>query len=257
MTESQANTEVGFVMFNESKPPFDDEGARIALATATDREAYNRVVALGITETASGPFPPGAPGHLDDAGYPTYDPEAAAEMVAEYEQRTGNDFEFTYVHANDEESIRNAQFLQEMWEASGMVVNLQTREQAALINTALGQDWGAIGFRNFPGGVPDGNYVWWYTGSPVNFPRMSDPDVDRLLDEGRSELDPEAATAVYEELNRVLAERVHFGWLDWTLWTIATRPGVAGVMGPVLPDGAEPAPGLATGHSTAGLYAAG
>ena len=135
-----------------------------------------------------------------------------------------------------------------------MEVNLQTREQAALINTALGQDWGAMAFRNFPAGSPDSNYVWWYTGSPVNFPKVSGPDVDRLLDEGRSELDKDAALAIYEELNRVMTERVHYAWLNWTLWTIATRPALTGVMGPVLPDGTLPGEGLATGHSTAGLF---
>ncbi|MEZ5239414.1 MAG: ABC transporter substrate-binding protein [Microthrixaceae bacterium] len=242
------------MMFNESRPPFDDPVAREAVATALDRESYNEVVSLGLFEVASGPFAPGAPGYLEDAGFPEFDPDRAAELAAQYERDSGGPFEFTYVHGNDEDSIRSAQFLQEMLGDAGIEVNLQPSEQATLINTALGEDWEAMGFRNFPSGVPDGNYVWWYTGSPVNFGRISDPEVDRLLDEGRSELDEDAARGIYEELNRRLNEQVHFAWLNWTKWTVGMDPDLAGVLGPPLPGGQEPSPGLATGHATAGIH---
>lgn len=58
---------------------------------------------------------------------------------------------------------------------AGITMKLQQLEQAALINTALGNDWQAMPFRNFPGGVPDANYVWWYGGSPVNFGSSTTP----------------------------------------------------------------------------------
>ena len=211
-------------------------------------------MSLGLFEVASGPFAPGAPGYLEDAGFPAFDLDAARELVHQYERESGSPLEFTYVHGNDEDNTRSAQFLQEMLEAVGMTVNLRSTEQATQINTALGDDWQAMAFRNFPSGVPDGNYVWWYTGSPVNFGRIADSEVDRLLDEGRSELDEDVAEGIYEDLNRRLSDQVHFAWLDWTTWSVGMQPDTSGVLGPPLPDGQEPSPGLATGHATAGIH---
>lgn len=257
LIQSSTNTEVGFMMFNQSHPPFDDQVAREAVATAIDRETYNEVVSLGLLETASGPFPPGAPGHLEDAGYPEFDPDRARELASDYEQRTGSPLEFTYSHGADEDNTRSAQFLQEQLEEVGITMNLRSLEQATLINTALGDDWDAMAFRNFPGGVPDGNYVWWSTGSPVNFGRIADDEVDALLDAGRVELDEDVANGIYQDLNRRLAEQVHFGWLDWTLWSIGADTDVRGIMGTELPDGEEPSTGLGTGHATSSIWLAG
>ncbi len=252
--QTSDNTEVNYIMFNESQPPFDDLGARKAVATALDRPTYEDVVSLGLTQIASGPFPPGAPGYVKDTGFPDFDLEEAKKLVADYESRTGSPLEFTYAHVASDEGVRSAQFIQEQLQKAGMKVNLKSQEQATLINTALSGDWQAMAFRNFPGGVPDGNYVWWYTGSPVNFGNIDDPEVDKLLTEGRSELDPDKADKIYEDLNRRMAEQVHFGWLDWTLWTIGYQKGVHGILGPALPNGSEPSPGLVTGHATSGLY---
>jgi len=43
-------------------------------------------------------------------------------------------------------------------------------------------------------------------------------------------------------------------WSQWTLWVIASDPSVHGVMGPDLPDGSKPFPGLADGHQLTGLW---
>jgi peptide/nickel transport system substrate-binding protein len=78
-----------------------------------------------------------------------------------------------------------------------------------------------------------------------------------MLDAGRSELDEEAAEGIYEDLNRHMADQVHFLWLDWTLWTIATQPGIHGIQGATLPGGEQPSKGLATGHATSGIFRTG
>ena len=253
LVQSTVNTEVVFTMFNEAHPPFDDREARLAVATAIDRDQYSETVGLGLFEMASGPYPPGAPGYLEDAGYPEFDLEEAKALVADYEARTGNDFEFTYAHSADDDNVRLAQFLQEQWEAAGMEVNLQSAEQATLINMALGPDWDTIATRNFPGGYPDSNYSWWHTGSPINFGRVADPELDDLMDRARSELDEDTALGLYEETNRTVNEGVHFAWANWVEWTIATRPGIEGILGAQLPNGLDFAGGFTSGHSTAAI----
>src|SRR3546814_3960996 len=71
---------------------FSSLTARQAAAHAIDRERLNAVRGLDIPTIAAGPFGPGSMGFLEDSGYPEYDLEKAKELVAQYEQESGNDF---------------------------------------------------------------------------------------------------------------------------------------------------------------------
>ena len=92
---------------------------------------------------------------------------------------------------------------------------------------------------------------------PTNFNKFDDPEINALLDEGRAETDPAKRQEIYEEINREFASEVYNLWLNWTEWTIATQTDVHGIVGPILPDGQEPFPGLADGHSLAGAWISG
>jgi peptide/nickel transport system substrate-binding protein len=254
LVESNEFAEVSYGMLNVSKPPFDNLNARLAAAHALDRDTFNKVRNLDLFTMASGPFAPGEVGYLEDAGFPEYDLDKAKEYVKKYKEETGQDLEFTLASTPDPSTVKSAQFIKEQAEKAGAKVNLKQVEQAALINTALSGDFQAIAWRNHPGGNPDAQYVWWYGGSPVNFNRFNDPEINRLLDEGRQEPDPEKAAKIYQDINRRFGEQVYNIWLNWTQWDIATAPDVRGVYGPDLPDGGEPFPGLATGHPVVGMW---
>lgn len=255
LTESGAYAEVSYIMLNSSKAPFDNLNARLAAAYALDRNAFNTVRNLNITKIASGPFAPGEVGYLKDAGFPKYDLAKAKEYVAKYTQETGQELAFTAVATPDPATVKSAQFVQEQAQKAGMKVSIKTVEQAALINTALGNDWQAIAWRNHPGGNPDNQYVWWKSGSPVNFGKFNDPTMDGLLNAGRQEPDPVKATGIYENINRRFGSQVYNVWLNWTLWTVATATNVNGLYGPDLPDGGgKPFKGLAVGHPVLGMW---
>jgi peptide/nickel transport system substrate-binding protein len=254
LVESDKFAEVSYVMFNASKPPFDNINARLAAAYAVDRDAFNQVRNLGLTKVASGPFAEGSVGYLEDAGFPEYDLDKAKEYAAKYEQETGKPLEITVLATPDPSTVKSAQFIQEQVQKAGFTVNLKTVEQAALINNALGSDWNAMAWRNHPGGAPDLQYVWWKGGSPVNFGKFKDPDMDALLDAGRAESDSAKAATIYQDVNKRFGEQVWNAWLNWTIWDVASAPDVHGVYGPDLPDGGKPFPGLATGHPVSGMW---
>jgi peptide/nickel transport system substrate-binding protein len=237
--------EVSYIMLNETRPPFDNIKARQALAYAANFEETNAILNDGITTHATGPFAPGNIGNLEDSGFPSYDQEEAERLVAEYEEETGQELAFSYTTTNAQVTIDQAQLLQEQAAEIGVEVEIITVDQSTQIDTAISGDFEAIGWRNHPGGDPDGQYNWWKSGSPVNFGKFSDPEIDRLLDEGRTTL--EGRDEIYEDLNRRFAEEVHNVWLWYTPWTIATATDVHGVPGEG-PTSAEGFPGLATGH---------
>ncbi|MFZ4432415.1 MAG: ABC transporter substrate-binding protein [Microthrixaceae bacterium] len=253
LVESNEFAEVSYGLLNASKPPFNNKNCRLAAAYSLDRDAFNKVINLDIFTMASGPFGLGDVGYLEDAGYPEYDEAKARQLAETCAQEIGGPLEFTLVSTPDPGVVKAAQFIQEQAQKVGAKVNLRQVEQAALINTALGNDWEALSFRNHPGGNPDGQYNWWKTGSPVNFGKFSDPEIDRLLDAGRAEPDKEKATQIYEDINKRFGSEAYNIWLNWTQWDVASK-GVKGIYGPNNPDGSEPFPGLATGHPVLGLY---
>ncbi|MGI9579518.1 MAG: ABC transporter substrate-binding protein [Microthrixaceae bacterium] len=248
--------EVSYGMLNTAKPPFDNLLAREAAALAFNREQVNEIINLDKFEIANGPFGPGEMGYLDDTGWPAYDQAAAEELAEQYAAETGNPLEFTLTVPNTSEVLATAQLLQEQGEAVGVTINVEAVEQATLITKAIGGDYEAIAFRNHAGGDPDQQYIWWYGGGLTNFGKFDDPEINSLLDEGRSSTDQARRTEIYEDLNRRFATEYYNLWLNWTEWTIATDPDVYGLAGPDNPDGSGPFPGLADGHSLAGTWIA-
>jgi peptide/nickel transport system substrate-binding protein len=254
VVQSSDYAEVSYEMMNVSKPPFDNPLARQAVAYGLDRDLFNQVINLDLFEMASGPFGPGEMGYLKDAGFPEYDLDKAKDLAKQYEAESGQALEFTLSHANDPSTTRAAQFIQEQAAKAGVKINLKGIEQAQLISTALAGDFQAMSWRNHPGGDPDTQYIWWYGGSPTNFGRFNDPEINSLLDQARSEPDKAKRTQAYEEINREFAKETYNLWLNWSEWNIATAPDVQGVYGPALPTGQEPFSGLAAGHTVAGMW---
>ncbi|WCO66024.1 ABC transporter substrate-binding protein [Iamia majanohamensis] len=257
LRDSQDFAEVAFVQINASHPPLDDVRIRRAMAMAIDRDDYQEVITRGQFTMASGPFGPGSIGYLDDAGYPSQDLEEARALVAAHVAENGPLPTITYLDTTDSGARDLAVYLQQSFAEVGIDIELATIQQDAQIDTAISGDYDLTGFRNYPGGDPDELSIWFRSDSPANFGRIDDPEVDALLAEGRSEPDPEARRAIYEELNRRFGEDVWNLWANWTTWRIASAPEVHGYSLdtlPLLPDGSAPFPGLATGHPTMGLW---
>jgi peptide/nickel transport system substrate-binding protein len=251
--ESSDFGEVAYAMLNVSKPPFDNLKARQAVAHAFDFEEWNAIIGHGILTRATGPFAPGNIGNLDDTGIPDFDLDEAKRLVEEYETETGRPLSFSYTTTNAQTTIEQGQLLKEQAEAAGMSVEIVTVDQSTQIDLALQGNFEAIGWRNHPGGDPDDQYVWWYTGYPTNFGRIADPEIDDLLDRGRTTADPAERQEIYEDLSRRFGEQLYNLWTYYQPWTVATAPDVHGILGEG-PSDPEPFPGLAVGNPTTYMW---
>jgi peptide/nickel transport system substrate-binding protein len=253
--ESDKFTELGYWLLNSAKPPFDNQLARDAITLAFDREKFNTIQNNGIPTIASGPFAPGNVGNLDDSGFPKFSLAAAQAKVKEYEAATGQKLSFTIKTTTDSNTVAGAQLYQTMLKDAGIEVSLGQVEQSQLIGTAIGSDWQMLSWRNHPGGDPDTQYVWWHSGSLVNFGKIADPELDKLLDDGRKTIDPAQRKAIYENVNKLFAKKLYNVWEAYSMWTVASGTKVHGIFGPDLPDaGGKPWPSLATGHPVVGLW---
>ena len=268
MYVSEDFSEPAFLQLNNTKAPFDDIRMRQALAYGTDRDDLNEVQNDGLPTVADGPFAPDSMGYTKDTGFPEFDLEKAKSLVADY-KKDGGDPSFTLSLTNDPSTLRLAQEIQQRAQAVGVKVTLLQMDQAKLIDAAIGKKYDAMTFRNYPGGDPDINYVWWYgEGNPVNFSGYDDATINKLLDEGRSEPDPAKRKQIYQDINKQFGKQVYNIWSWYTPWAVVEASNTHNILGPPLP-GADPSkagetstddkalqpnPGLATGHSLIGMW---
>jgi peptide/nickel transport system substrate-binding protein len=255
MTESDDFAEVAMLMTNATKPPFDNQTARMAIANALQIDLATEIQGMGIPRIANGPFAPDSLGYAEDTGFPRGDMEEARRLVRQYEDETGQRLSFQIATPPDPETLASVQLAAQFFEDAGMEVQIVTYEQSSLISEAIAKNFQLMAFRNFPGLDPDNNYVWWYgKGNPVNFSGFDDPDVDRLLDAGRGTADPARRAEIYQELDRVLAQRGYFLWTTWTRWAVPMRTDFHGVVGARPTDGSPDYTGLALGHDLAYMW---
>jgi peptide/nickel transport system substrate-binding protein len=233
---SDKGAETAYLMLNSGKPPFDDPVARAAIWYGGNPAEVNRIRNKGLNTLASGPFPPDNPAYVPSLRR-TRDLKRARRLVKEYEKTHGEKLAFEYLTGPEPDLVAIASLVKEQAKQAGIDVSIRTADQSALINEALAGNFQGVGFRNHPGGDPDTQYVWWHSGSPVNFGRIKDAEIDRLLDEGRSEPDPAKRTKIYQDLSRRFAEQHYNLWSWYTYWAVGYQKNVKGVSGAPLPDG--------------------
>lgn len=248
MLETDRAAEIAHTMLNAGQPPFDNVNARLAVAYAADRNALNLLSNNQVTPTWDQPYAPETLGYQKDPGFPKHDLKKAGEYLNKYKQETGqSELRFTLRSTPDPNTQQLAAAVKDQAEkVSGIVVDVAPpTEQSQYINLAIGGDYQAILWRNFPGGDPDTLYVWWKSTLPnaqgeptrntVNFGRINNPEIDRALDEGRTNSDPAKRKAAYEAIGKEFAKNAYnlWGWL--TLWGFPAKPTVNGLTGPDLP----------------------
>jgi ABC-type transport system substrate-binding protein len=129
-----------------------------------------------------------------------------------------------------------------------MDVTLESVEQQALGVKAISGDFDALSWRQFSAPDPDGDYVWWHTGSDdpqvvnLDFARIDDPQIDQALDDARSTDDLDARKAAYARLQERFATLFPYVWLAHTTWSVAAAPEVRGLSNGPLPDGSPSMP---------------
>ncbi len=274
-------SELAFVQTNDTKPPFNNQLFRQALQYGINRDDINTIINQDLFTVADSPFAPGVTGHLDKTGWPKYDPAKAKQLLQQYLDSPEGKKAFpngkvsiTLDLTPDTGVIQIGQLLQQKAKSFGVDVKLNPVEQVNLINKAIARDYEFMVFRNWPGGDPDVDFVWWHCGdpstltpemkakfpnftpsaNPVNFMGFCDPAIDDALDTGRSSSDPAVRQKAYESISTRWAQE---GWaqLAWyQTWAIGFGPKVHGIYGPNFPNGGTPFPGLATGHPLFGIW---
>lgn len=191
-----------YVSMNMNKKPFDNPKVREAMSMAIDRQTIIDTINAGSGQTADSIIAPAVFGYYS-TGVKEYNPTKAKELLAEAGYPNGFS---TTLWVNDNQSrIEMCQAMQAMLLEVGVQCNLEVLEFGSFISrtTAGDHDLAYFGWTTSSG---DADYSYYslehstQQGAAGNRSFLADPDVDKLIEEARSNTNEEERKELYKEL---------------------------------------------------------
>lgn len=230
---------IGF-MFNYDTPLFRDVRVRRALSMGIDRKKMVELVTAG----AAVPWYPvsfnfmGLKQPLDwpDMGpYHQYNPEEAKRLLAEAGYRDGLDLELMIGSTPSDTEL----LAKEMWEQIGVRLHFNQQESGVVTTARQQRKWkDLIGFAWTIGYDLD-HYVFntLMPGRSVNYGGIDDPELTKLVEAQRFELDPDQRMRLAKQINdRWLDQVYHLAFYNYTRiwirqpWILNSRDHLFGTM---------------------------
>ena len=217
-----------YLGFNMKKEPYNNPKVREAISYAIDQKPIIDTVFLGAGEAANSIIGPNVWGYYDVEKF-TQDIEKAKALLAE--AGFPNGFK-AKIWVNDNPVRRDiAVILQDQLKQIGIDLAIETVEWGAFLDgTARGDHemfllgWGTV-TRD-----PDyGIYELVSTatmGSAGNRSFYSNPTVDKLLEEGRTELDPEKRKVIYKEIQEIIRKDIPMYMIIYPLQNVVTQKNI-------------------------------
>jgi dipeptide transport system substrate-binding protein len=225
-----------FVALNTQKKPLDNPKVRQALNEAFDRTTYLKTVFEGTATAALNPFPPNTWSYDRALSPYPYAPEQARKLLAD--AGFPNGFETTiWVRPNG--SVLNpnpkagAELLQADLAKIGVKAQVKVIEWGELIKEAK-QGQHDMLFMGWAGdnGDPD-NYLSPLFScdavkSGINFARYCDPQLDKLIAEGKATPDQAKRTKAYTDAQKIIHDQAIWIPLGYPTAAALTRANVSG-----------------------------
>ncbi|MEK5040803.1 glutathione ABC transporter substrate-binding protein [Sporosarcina sp. FSL K6-3457] len=205
----KASSSLSYIGFNTEKAPFDDVRVRKAISMMVNKEEIIEGVYEGFGVPAKGPLAPGIFGFNDDANPISYNPEEAKKLLEE--AGYGDGFKTTIWTNDNPQRIDMAILLQASLKELNINVEIEQMEFGTYLEkTANGEhDMFILGWSNPTGDADYGMYALFHStqkGNPGNRSFYENPEVDKLLNEGRREANPDERIKIYNTIQEHLIE---------------------------------------------------
>jgi peptide/nickel transport system substrate-binding protein len=225
------------LVFNTTKPPFNDVRMRTAFVQAVDWQAMADNV---FGEGAVAPYNmtlEGTPWYNENAGLPEYDTAAAQALIDDYVADNGGAaVTINYTAFQQSLDQARAEFIQtSINQLDNVQVEVQVGDSPSNIAKVLAAEY-MVSSWGFPTQDPEpGLYYASYSKSFNNYSKYNNPEVDALLDEARVLSDEAERKALYDQVWEILAEDIPYYPYVKTVNGFVTSPDLQG--GEVYEDG--------------------
>jgi oligopeptide transport system substrate-binding protein len=220
LVETPAQFGVQYIGFNVAEAPFDDPKFRQALNLAVDKQLISSQVFADLLEPAYGIIPPNFPGYNPDLVGLTFDLDRAKQLLSESkyaDEATRPRIVITVPGSGGSPGL-DVEVIADMWRRDlGVNVEVQQVEWATYLqdlNRKRLQAWGGVAWQ---ADYPDPqNFidVLFFSDTQGNRGNYSNPTVDQLTVQARTEQDPQKRVELYQQAEQQIIDDA--AWLP--LW---------------------------------------
>ena len=197
------------VPLNTVKEPLNDKRVRQAIAMGLNRKANAEVLSQGLRPVFDDPYGPSSGIVCKDNGALPYDPERAKKLLADY----GKPVQLTMTITATPRGREGGQVFQADMKKIGIDVIIKPVDQTQLVKETIARDFQISGWRiiDYPD-VDTQMFANFFSKSPINFSGYNNPEADRLLMVGRTNLDEKVRFQAYCDLVKILNDDVVWLW---------------------------------------------
>lgn len=203
------NTErVAYFAMNSALEPLDNAELRRAIGYAIDREGIVEGLLGGYPKVVDELVSPAHFGWVEGVEGLSYDPEKAREVIAGLEESAKTPMKLATSPVFDQ---RVVQAIQQMLTDVGLTVEIESTDMATWLQNqqTTPEQAPMLTFSRWSCACQDADGIMYpLLHSSSSWSRFSDPEIDKLLDDARSELDPEKRLALYAELHDLVIDKV-------------------------------------------------
>jgi len=210
-----------YMGYNLKNPLFADKRVRQAISYAINKDEIISGVLLNLGKPANGPYKPGTWAYNDQVKIYKYDPQKARELLRATGwttmnqdgilEKNGKPFTFEIVvNQGNETRQKCAEIIQRQLKEVGISVKIRVLEWSAFVTDFINK-------RRFDAVIlgwtipldPDAYDVWHSSKTKpeeLNFISYNNPEVDEMLEKGRSTFDQKERKKYYDRFQEILAE---------------------------------------------------
>jgi peptide/nickel transport system substrate-binding protein len=200
-----------YLALNEAREPWKDPRVRQAIAYAIDRKAIVQATSYGTAEANQLAIPKGNPWYTPYDRY-GYDINEAKRLLDEA-GASPKDLDML-VTSEYPETVTAAQVIADNLKPLGITVNIRTVDFATWLDEQNTGHFDML-MMGWLGNIDpdDFYYAQHHTDGSSNAQKFSNPDVDRLLDAGRVEVNREARQQDYAKAATIIADQASYIYL--------------------------------------------